>query len=350
MSDQAAGFPGNPSVWTNPTGATSAHHYPLHVRDHSLGTAISLLTRSAPYALAHFGILLAGSVAGIVWLVVMIGGAAWLGTHVANAFGIVWFLFCLVGVGWFWATVLRYIVHLLTCGHVAVLTELITTGRIGNGSESMLVYGKRIVLAKFGQVNALFGLNLLVRGVVDSFHRTLDWIDQIVPIPGLESINSLLTMILRAATRYLDKVILSYNLARADTDPWIGARQGLVYYAQNAKPILITSLWIVVQERVLTFVVWLLMLAPAAMITVALPPVMRETGGVVTIVVAVMLAYAFRAAFIKPLFLIRMMVRYHGLIENQPINQEWDANLSSISSQFSTLGTSAANAFGARRV
>ena len=350
MSDQAGGFSGNPGVWTNPAGASSAHHYTLQVRDHSLGTAIGLLARSASYAIAHFGILLAGSVAGIIWLVVMIGGAAWLSSHVANVFGVVWFLFWLVGVGWFWATVLRYAMHLLTCGHVAVLTELITTGQIGNGSESMLAYGKRVVLARFGQVNALFGLNLLVRGVVDSFHRTLDWIDQVVPIPGLESINSVLTMVLRAATRYLDKVILSYNLARVDTDPWSGARQGLVYYAQNARPILVTSLWIVVQEHVLTFIVWLLMLAPAAMITVALPPVMRETGGLVTIVVAVMLAYAFRAAFIKPLFLIRMMVRFHGLVENQPINQEWDANLSSISSQFSTLGTSAANAFGTRRV
>jgi hypothetical protein len=350
VSDQAAGFSGNSGVWNNPADAAPVHQCKLQVRDHSLSTAIGLLTRSAPYALAHFGILLAGSIAGIIWLVVMFGGAAWLGSHIAHVFGIVWFLFCLVGVGWFWTTVLRYAVHLLTCGHVAVLTELITTGQVGNGSESMLAYGKRVVLARFGQVNALFGLNLLVRGIVDSFHRTLDWIDQILPIPGLESLNSLVTMVLRAATRYLDKVILSYNLARGDADPWVGARQGLVYYAQNARPILMTSLWIVVQERVLTFIVWLLMLAPAGLITVALPPVMRETGGLVTLIVAVMLAYAFRAAFIKPLFLIRMMVRFHGLVENQPINQAWDERLSSISDKFRTLGTSGAGAFGPRTV
>src|ERR1700761_3088823 len=185
MSDQAAGFPGNSSAWTNPAGAPSVHHYSLQVRDHSLSTAIGLLMRSAPYAIAHFAILLACTIAGIIWLVVMIGGAAWLGTHIANVFGVVWFLFCLVGVGWFWATALRYALHLLTCGHVAVLTELITTGQVGNGSESMLAYGKRVVLARFGQVNALFGLNLLVRGVINSFHRTLDWIDQVAPIPGL---------------------------------------------------------------------------------------------------------------------------------------------------------------------
>jgi len=38
----------------------------------------------------------------------------------------------------FWGTVLRYALHLLACGHVAVLTELIIHGQVGNGTESML--------------------------------------------------------------------------------------------------------------------------------------------------------------------------------------------------------------------
>jgi hypothetical protein len=52
-----------------------------------------------------------------------------------------------------------------------------------------------------------------------------------------------------------------------------------------------------------------------------------------------------RAAFIKPLFLIMIMVRFHALIENQPINQEWDTRLSGISDKFRTLGEQAAPAF-----
>ena len=48
----------------------------------------------------------------------------------------VWLVACVVGVGWFWGAILRYVLHLLACGHVAVLTELITRGRIGNGSEA----------------------------------------------------------------------------------------------------------------------------------------------------------------------------------------------------------------------
>jgi hypothetical protein len=338
MSDESAGFVPEPSVWTN-VPPPVRHSYGLTVRDHGLGTAIGLLFRSLPYAFARFGILLAYSVACIIWIIVAFGGAAWLGTHIAGAFGVVWFVLCVVGIGWFWGTVLRYALHLLACGHVAVLTELITRGEVGNGSESMLSYGKRIVMQRFGEVNILFGFNMLVRGIINSFHRTLDWIDQMIPIPGLESLSSIVTMILRAATRYLDKVILSYNLARNDGDPWTGAREGLVYYAQNAKPILMTSVWIVIMERVLSFVLWLLLLAPAGFITVMLPSGVRESGGLVTVLIAILLAGTLRSAFIKPLFLIMMMVRFHALTENQPINPDWDARLANVSDRFRTLGS-----------
>ena len=334
------------SAWATAAAPQPVRHgYGLMVRDHGLGTAMSLLVQSLPYALARFGILLACAVVCIVWIVVAFGGAAWLGNHIASSFGIVWLVLCLGSAGFLWGTIVRYLLHLLACGHVAVLTELITRGQVGNGSESMLAYGKRVVTERFGQVNALFGLNLLVRGILAAFHRTLDWVNQILPIPGLESVASLINIILRAATRYLDKVILSYNLARGDGDPWLGAREGMVYYAQNAVPILKTAVWIVILERVLTVVLWLLLLAPAATITWMLPRAVHEQAGIVTLLVAAILAGPLRAAFLKPLFLIMMMVRFHALIENQPINQEWDARLATISDKFRDLGTQTKAAF-----
>src|SRR4051794_21067891 len=129
--DDTVRFQATPGVWSAPAPPARAvrHAYPLAVRNHGLGTAIGLLMRSLPYAIARFGILLACTVACMIWLVVTLGGAAWLGTHVASAFGVAWFVVCAVGVGWFWFAVLRYALHLVECGHVAVLTELITRGQ-----------------------------------------------------------------------------------------------------------------------------------------------------------------------------------------------------------------------------
>ncbi len=325
------------------------HAYPLRVRDASLSTAIGLMLQSLPYALARFGVLLACSVLTIVWLVVMLGGGVWLADHIASVFAWVWILFWLGCGGFIWGTILRYALHLIDCGHVAVLTELITKGSIGNGSESMFGYGKRVVTERFVQTNVLFGLSALVRGVLESFHRSLDWIADLIPIPGLESVSSLINIVLKAATRYLDKVIFSYNLARNDGDPWTSSREGIVYYGQNARPVLKTALWSVVLERVLSVLLWVVLLVPAGLITLALPASVRETGGIMTVLVAFLLAGPLRAAFVKPVFLIMMMVRFHACIENQPINAEWDARLSELSQSFRNFGKDAATALGTSR-
>jgi hypothetical protein len=328
---------------------TTPHNYPLAVRNSGFIASCGLLVRSLPYALMRFAVLLTFSVACIVWMVITIGGSAWLGAHIAGAFGIAWFVSCAIAAGWFWTAILRYALHLIECGHVAVLTDLIVHGRVGDGRESMFAYGKRIVTEKFGQVNVLFAINQLVRGVVNALHRTMEGVGHMLPIPGIESIASLITALLRAATRYMDKVIFSYNLASGDANPWRGAQQGLIYYAQNAAPILEQSVWIVVLEYALSALLWLVCLIPAAALTTILPHSVREVGAIVTIAVAVLFALAARGAFLKPVFLIMIMVRFHVLIEHEAINEEWVARLDGLSGKFRDLGQKAQAFAPARR-
>ncbi len=330
--------------------ASVRHAYPLAVRSAGFWAAVGLMLQSLPYALMRFGVLMVCSIVAVIWFVVMIGGAGWLADHIAGVFGVVWFIALALCGGALWGGIMRYALHLIECGHVAVLTELITKGQVANGQESMFAYGRRIVTERFAQANVLYGLHALVRGVVDSFHRTLDWVSELLPIPGLESVANLISIVLRGATRYIDKVIFSYNLARGDADPWTSSREGLVYYAQNARPVLTTAMWSVVLERVASVVLWIVLLIPAALITLALPHSMRESGGLATVLIAALLAGPIRAAFIKPVFLIMMMVRFHASAEGQPINQHWDAELASVSAQFREFGQAAATRLGTSRL
>lgn len=318
------------------------HSYPLAVRSSGLLTAIGLAVRSLPYALARFVVLLAFSLACIVWLVLTIGGSAWAAAHIAGAVGLVWLVSCVAAAGWFWTALLRYTLHLIECGHVAVLTELITRGKVGNGSESMFGYGRRVVMERFGQVNALFALNLLVRGVVNAVHSTIEGVGHLLPVPGIGAVARAVTALLRAATRYMDKVILSYTLATGSTNPWRASQDGLVYYAQNAKPLLRQAAWIVVLDVVLGALLWLVLLVPAAALVTVLPSSVREAGAVVTIVVAILFALAARGAFLKPLFLVMITTRFHALVEHEAINAEWTARLDQLSARFRTLGARAA--------
>jgi hypothetical protein len=190
------------------------------------------------------------------------------------------------------------------------------------------------VTERFGQVNAMFALDLLIAGIVGAFNRTLNWVASLLPIPGLDSMVGIVNQVLRASTTYIDETIFSYNLARGDENVFRSSKDGLIYYAQNAKEVLKTGLLVVVLDRLATVVIWVLMLAPGALVSWVLP---GNTGGVLMVVAAVLFAGSVRSAFLKPLFLIMVMVKFHSTARNQAINLEWDQRLTGASTKFGEL-------------
>jgi hypothetical protein len=309
------------------------HDYPLAVQDAGLGTAVGLLMKTLPYAAVRFAVLVAASIATIIAWVVALGGAAFLAAKVAPPLGFIWAVACLIAYGFFWRLFFRYFLYLIKAGHIAVLTELITRGQIGNGQESMFAYGKRIVTERFGEVTALFAVGVLVKGVVRAFNRTLDFLGSLLPLPGLQQLLAFVKAVIYAATTYIDETIFSYGLARGEKNPWASARDGLVYYAQSSREILKTSVWIVLLDYAFSFVVWMVMLGPAYALSRALPPSM-VAATIVAWVIALLFAASFRTAFLKPLFLILVMVKFHVTVRGQPINLEWEARLEALSDKF----------------
>jgi hypothetical protein len=326
------------------------HSYPLAVEQAGFGTAFPLLMRTMPYAIVRFGILLLFSVATIVWFLLTFGVGGWLGAKVHPWIGLGWWIAGFGVYGWAWWFVVRYALYLIQAGHIAVLTELVTTGSIGNGSEGMFQYGKRIVTERFGQVNLLFALDLLIRGVVHAFNRTLNFVAGLIPIPGLQSVVGIVNAIVRAATTYIDETIFSYNLARGDENAWRSSKDALIYYGQNAKEILKTAVWVVVLDKVLTAVVWIVMLAPAFLLLAVLPASVAPGGFVAGLVIAALFASNVRQAFLKPIFLVMVMTKFHVLVRNQPINLEWDQRLTSVSKKFREIKDKAASGWSAPSV
>lgn len=321
----------NPTQYNHPSEPIR-HSYPLAIEDAGVMTAAGLLMKTMPYILMRFAILVAATVVTVFWFGVTFGGAGFLGEKVHPWIGWGWLLAGCGVYGWVWSMFIRYGLYLLKCGHIAVLTELITTGTLKNGSEGMLSYGKRIVTERFGEVNVLFALDVLIEGVVRAFNRTLEWVSSIIPIPGLQTLTQLVTSVLHAATTYIDETIFSYNLARGEENPWRGGRDGIIYYCQNNMEILKTATWCVFFDYLLTGVVWVIMLAPAVLFTYFMPLV----GGW-TFLIALLFAINFRQAFLKPLFLIMIMIKFHVTIRGQAINEEWDAKLTQITPKFTKI-------------
>lgn len=326
------------------------HSYPLSVQNADLSTAIGLVMRTAPYALGRFGVLFATSLVTLVWYVVTFGGWALLARTIHPVAGLVWFVAGCFMYGYLWKTLVRYFLYMLKAGHIAVLTELITRGQIGErhgASQGMFEYGKRVVTERFGQINAMFALDMLVHGVVRAFNRTLDWIAGLLPIPGLRDVMGIVNAIVYSAATFVDETILSYSLARGDSDVFRSSRDGLIYYAQNSKEVLKTGMWIVVLDKLSTFVAWIVMLVPALIVGALLPASVKGMGFLFTLVMSGLFTWNLRAAFLEPLFLTMIMIKFHVSVHGQAINLEWDENLSRISNKFVELKNHVGTPIGA---
>jgi len=324
--------PGSAGRYSHPDQAVR-HSYPLAITSAGIGEALRLLMQTAPFLLVRVGILTGLTVATILYWVVLLGGFALL-SKATPMLGWAWVIALVFVAGSLWRFVVRYLLYVIKLAHIAVLTELITTGRIGSGNESMFQYAKRIVTERFGEVNAMFALDLLIAGIVGAFNRTLNWVANLLPIPGLDSMMGVVNSVLRASTTYIDETIFSYNLARGDENVFRSSKDGLIYYAQNAKEVLKTGLWVVVLDRVLTVVIWVVMLAPAFAVSWAMP---GNTMTFVSFFFAVLFAANLRSALLRPLFLTMVMVKFHAMAQNQAINLEWDGRLSQASKKFDEL-------------
>ena len=128
------------------------------------------------------------------------------------------------------------------------------------------------------------------------------------------------------------------------TNPWHDAETAIVLYAQNYKVMLKNAAWLTVIMYVLSFVVFLLMLAPAAALVWFIPNAWGAGG----FVFAILFAWAAKAALIEPFAIAAMMDVYFRVVQGQSPDPEWDARIGQVSRKFRELKDKAANWAGTR--
>ena len=232
----------------------------------------------------------------------------------------------------------EYILYIVKAGHIAVLVELIDGRGIPQG-QSQINYASDIVRSHFAETNVLFGVDLLVRGVLAAILGLIQGIASFLPIPGLSNVVGLVRAFLRVAIGLMDEVILGYLLRTRTTNPWQGAQTAVVLYAQNYKVMLKNAAWLTIIMYALAFVVFLVMLAPAAALVWFLPGGWSAGG----FVFALIFAWAVKAALIEPFAIAAMMDVYFRVIEGQTPDPAWEQRISEVSRKFRDLKDKAAN-------
>ena len=304
--------------------------------DFSIGQALGLMTRTMPFVLlraaVYFGITLAyilatGMGIGVGW------GVGAFGDEEFRATSMVWgglAGFGITGAVMYW--VREYILYIVKAGHIAVLVELLEGEPLPEG-RGQIAHATAVVKARFGQASLLFALDQLVKGVIRAVTGLARGILMLLPVPGLRQLMSIVQAFLRIAVGFIDEVILAHAIRTRSTDAWGSAREALVLYGQNWKVMLKNAAWLTAITYGLAFVVFLVMLAPAAALVYFMPGAWSAGG----FVFALLFAWSIKASFLEPFAVICLMQVYFKAIEGQQPDPEWDARLEQMSSHFRKL-------------
>ena len=314
--------------------------------DFEVGRTLGILARTWPFIalrmVVYFGITVA--------YIVATGSGAGMGYGLGHIFadggpeafafygGAVGFGIASFAVYW----IREYILYVVKAGHIAVMVHLID-GREVPGGQSQISYARQVVTERFAEANILFVVDQLVKGAIRAITGLIGGIAAFLPIPGLDGLMRFVNTVIRLSLTYVDEIILGRNIRMNSTAPFETARQGVVLYAQNGKTMVKNAIWLAVFMWLLTFVVFLVMLAPAAAILYLMP---GELAGW-AFVLAIVFAWAFKSAFIEPFAICALMAVYFRTIEGQVPDAEWDRRLADASSKFRELKDRAMASLGA---
>ena len=315
--------------------------------DFSIGRTIGILARTMPFILMRM----------VIYFVITLTFILATGTGAGIGYGVgslsdipesfaVWggiFGMGLVGTAVYWAR--EWLLYMVKTAHIVVIVKLIDGEALPDG-KGQVAYGREVVAARFGEANALFALDQLIKGVVAVITGLIGGIAAFLPIPGLDGIARFANTVIRLSLTYVDEIILGYNIRTNSDNAWESARRGLVLYAQNGMKMVKNAVWLSVFLWILSILVFVLALAPAAAILYAFP---GEIAGL-SFVVAIVFAWAFKAAVLEPFAIAALMAVYFDTIRGQVPDPEWDAKLTGASETFRSLTENARGAFGGRPV
>lgn len=299
--------------------------------DFSIGRAFGLVVRTLPYILlrcaVYFGMALAyvlvtGIGAGIGW------GIGAMGTDDFQRTAAIWGALAGFGVTGIVARLLRrYILYMVKAAHIAVLVELIDGRPLPQG-RGQLAHGAAAVKERFGEASVLFGLDLLIKGVIRAIVRIVRGLLGV--IPGSGKLMGVVNAFLQISVGLVDEVILAHAIRTRSDNPWASAQTALVLYGQNAKPMLKNAAWLTVFSYAFSVLAFVVALAPAAALSWLFP------GGLsaLAVLLALVFAWAIRAALVEPLVLACLLQVFFKVTEGQAPDPAWEQRLDGVSDRF----------------
>ena len=226
--------------------------------------------------------------------------------------------------------VMNYAGYLVKAGHIAVLAEAATTGKV---PANQVKYGKDKVAERFVTANVYFAVDKLVAGAVKQIQKGIQKVSNFLDfVPGMDKLASLAKWFVELSLGYIDECCLGYTFYKAEQGAFQSACDGVVIYAQNIKHLLKNAAMTMLK----------LVLATLAMVLVVFVPVgllfkVLKWSGFVAFVLACLIAWVVKFAFLDSYVLCQTMAAYMDVAPDTQITFDLYGKLSRMSASFKEL-------------
>ncbi|MEY7849406.1 hypothetical protein AB7C87_09445 [Natrarchaeobius sp. A-rgal3] len=230
--------------------------------------ATGVFVRTMPFVFLRMGV---GILLGII-SILYFGTVLWLGFRLlesGSVSGPIAGIGLLLSVGVFiagWRLFSRYVLYLVKAGHIAVIAHAVETGEV---PSNQLRFGKDRVADHFAEASVLFAVDQAIKTVIKQFNDGVVSLASIASlVPALRTVIRLIGKAIAIASSYIDEAIIAYMFTNPEKDAWNAAKDGVVLYGKNWKPVLGSTLLIVLG-----------MYATGFLLLVALSPVANLLSG-----------------------------------------------------------------------
>lgn len=234
----------------------------------------------------------------------------------------------------------HYVLYLMKAGHIAVMAELLSRGRLPSGTNQ-LAWGKDQVQSRFKDVSLMFVVDGLVKGVVNVITNMMGGLGNLIPVEAVQQLIRLLQIVVRKGAEFIDEAILARAFMLREQNVFAVAKDGTLLYAQAWKPILINAAGLALISWA-SFPVFLILFTPVGL---ALNAVLPQSMSFMPTVVVIALAYLGKASLGDTFALASTLATFHHETKDLVPNAEWDARLTAASDKFRELKARAVGAF-----
>jgi hypothetical protein len=286
-----------------------------------------LYSKTMPFVWAK---LLLGLITVIVSAVLfgILMGLAWL----FNSDGVtgIMILIWLGAVGVVRFVIMHYFGYLVKAGHIAVMAEAVTTGRVPANQVS---YGKQMVIERFATSNIYFAVDKLVSGAVKQIQRGIGKLGNALDfVPGMKQVAGLAQFFVELSLGYVDECCLGYTFYKKEQGAFKSAADGVVIYAQNWKTLLGSA-----GKTMAMVLLGMAGITLALFIVLGLLFRIFAWPGWVAFAIALLIALAVKFAFMDSFILARTMAAYMSIAPTTVITFDLYSKLCGLSAKFKEL-------------